>query len=95
MGYHSQPTDRARDELYSHIARCDVLDASMPARLEWLEETIEYLAYRHPYLSPKELDYLTTLGRRFVKPAIPHGSDATHMNRDEWASTEKPALAPA
>lgn len=88
MGYHSQPTDKARDELYSHIIRCDVLEADMPTRMEWLEETMEYLGYRHPYLSPKQLKHLETLGRRFVRPAIPHGADSNHANREEWSELE-------
>ena len=87
MGKHSPtPMDRARDELFSHVIRCDVLDAHMEDRLEWLDETMDFMAQRHPHLTDLQLAQLEVLGRRFIKPAIPHGADATSLNRDEWQS---------
>jgi hypothetical protein len=40
--------DRARDELFSHIQRCGVLEADVDQRGEWFDDTIEYLAERYP-----------------------------------------------
>jgi hypothetical protein len=79
-----RPIDRARDELYKHVIRCEVLKAAMPDRHAWMDETIEYLAERYPKLSDSELVQLDTMGRRFIRPAIPHGAHATAVNRGEW-----------
>jgi hypothetical protein len=76
--------DRARDELFSHVIRCDVLDATMSDRKAWLQETMDYMADRHPHLSELELAQLEVMGSRFIKPSIPHGADATAMNRERW-----------
>jgi hypothetical protein len=78
------PMDRARDELFSHVIRCAVLEASMEHRHEWLDETLEYMAHRHPHLSELQLAQLELIGRRFIKPAIPHGAHANGSNREEW-----------
>ncbi len=78
------PLDRARDELFSHVIRCDVLEASMSDRKDWLDDTMDYMAHRHPHLSDLELAQLELLGGRFIKPAIPHGADANATNREEW-----------
>lgn len=80
--------DRARDEMYSHVIRCDVLKAEMPDRVEWLDETVDYLAHRFPQLDNLQLAHLRQLGGRFIRPAIPHGADTHARNRDEW----QPAL---
>lgn len=76
--------ERARDELFSHVIRCDVLEAHQKDREEWLVETMEFMAYRYPQLEPLQLAQLTTWGERFIKPVIPHGADQNAMNRDEW-----------
>lgn len=70
-----EPTDleRARDELFSHIQRCGVLEAETDQREEWLADTIDYLAERYPELSASDLDELKNIGRRYCSPAIPHG----------------------
>lgn len=66
--------DRARDELFSHIRRCGVLDAEVDQRDEWFDDTIQYLGERYPELSPGELSELRTIGERYCAPAIPHGN---------------------
>lgn len=79
-----EPTDleRARDELFSHIQRCNVLEATPDQKEEWLEDTVEYLTERYPALSRKELAELKTLGERYCRPPIPHGdADA----EDAWS----------
>ena len=65
--------DRARDELFSHINRCAVLQAAEEDQRHWMEETMEYLAERYPDLSDTDLQELYTVGMRFCRPAIPHG----------------------
>lgn len=62
--------DRARDELFSHIHRCGVLQAAETDQDSWMSETIEYLAERYPDLDVSELAELKTIGLRFCKPAI-------------------------
>jgi hypothetical protein len=75
--------DRARDELMSHVVRCNVLDATMADRNAWLDETMEYMGERYPGLSQLELAQLDMLGRQFIQPAIPHGKGNTAENRPE------------
>jgi hypothetical protein len=76
--------DRARDELFSHVIRCDVLDAHMDDRIDWLDETMDFMAHRHPHLTDLQLAQLEVIGRRFIKPAIPHGAHANGTNREDW-----------
>lgn len=79
--YEPTTLDRARDELFSHIQRCGVLQAESEQQTEWLEETLEYLAERYPDLSRDEVVELRTMGERYCSPAIPHGEvDA----REHW-----------
>jgi len=72
---HDKLMDRARDELFSHINRCGVLQASPEDQKTWMEETIDYLAERYPDLSDLHLDQLHNIGLRFCQPAIGHGTD--------------------
>lgn len=65
--------DRARDELFSHINSCKVLEADAEDQEQWMDETIDYLGERYPDLSPLELQALRDVGMRFCRPAIPHG----------------------
>ncbi len=66
--------DRARDELFSHINRCGVLQAAENDQKTWMDETIDYLGERYPDLSQSELQDLHSVGIRFCKPAIRHGA---------------------
>lgn len=74
--------DRARDELFSHINRCGVLQASADDQKVWMQETIDYLAERYPDLGDVDLDALFQVGMRFCRPAIPHGADNTAKSAD-------------
>ena len=65
-----EPMDRARDELFSHIHRCGVLEAHEDDQDSWMTETIEYLAERYPDLGVKELTHLKAVGMQFCKPVI-------------------------
>ncbi len=75
--------DRARDELFSHINRCAVLQAAEEDQQHWMEETMEYLAERYPDLTDTDLQELYTVGMRFCSPAIPHGRPGTQSQDDE------------
>ena len=65
--------DLARDELFSHIQRCGVLDAEATERQEWMSDTVEYLRERYPALSDGEVVELQAIGHRYCQPAIPFG----------------------
>jgi len=66
--------DRARDELFSHINRCGVLQASEDDQRTWMDETIEYLGERYPDLADADLTELYQIGIRFCRPAINYGA---------------------
>ena len=68
--------DLARDELFSHIQRCGVLDAEDTERKEWMSDTVEYLRERYPALSDVEVGELEAIGHRYCQPAIPFGASA-------------------
>ncbi|MBI4520271.1 MAG: hypothetical protein HY701_05510 [Gemmatimonadetes bacterium] len=82
MAKHQKLFERARDELFSHINRCGVLEASEEDQRQWMDETVDFIAERYPDLSPEELTELKTLGLRFCRPAIPHGSESTALSPD-------------
>ncbi len=77
--YEPTAVERARDELFSHIRRCGVLEAESGQREEWLTETIDFLAERYPEMGASELEELRVIGRRYCSPAILHG---THNSRE-------------
>ena len=79
-----EPMDRARDELFSHIHRCGVLQAHEEDQDSWMSETIEYLAERYPDLGVQELTQLKAVGMQFCKPVI------SRLRRDE--RTVQPAV---
>ena len=64
------PMDRARDELFSHIHRCGVLEASEADQTTWMGETVDYLGERYPELALEELALLKNMGLQFCKPVI-------------------------
>ena len=77
---------RARDELFSHINRCGVLQAEEDDQRHWMDETIDYLAERYPDLSDGDLQDLYSVGIRFCQPAIPHGRKRFGFNTKESAA---------
>lgn len=81
--------DRARDELFSHINRCGVLDASDDQQREWMDDTMKFLEERYPQLNNGELKQLEELGMRYCKPVIRHGK--AHTASSEWSETETSA----
>ena len=66
--------ERARDELFSHINRCGVLQAAEEDQRQWMDETVDYLGERFPDLSEGNLRDLHTVGLRFCRPAIRYGT---------------------
>ena len=74
--------DRARDELFSHINRCGVLQATVEDQKIWMDETIDYLAERYPDLGDLELDHLHSVGTRFCAPALDHGVQTSQSAQD-------------
>lgn len=77
----SVPTafEQARDELFSHILRCGVLDATREHQKEWFDDTMLYLADRYEDLPEEKLHQLRVLGERYCRPVVrgaPVGADA-------------------
>lgn len=62
--------DQARNELFSHILRCGVLEADLEQQSEWFDDTMDYLADRYEYLSEEELAELRNLGQQYCRPII-------------------------
>jgi hypothetical protein len=62
--------DQARDELFSHILRCGVLEALPEHQKEWFDDTMLYLAERYDGLPEEELAQLRKLGERYCQPVL-------------------------
>ena len=62
------PLEQARDEMFQQIIQCGVLQASPEHQIEWLDETMQYLAERYHELVPAEMAELRVLGVRFCQP---------------------------
>ena len=84
---------RARDELFSHINRCGVLQAEHDDQQHWMDETIDYLAERYPDLGDGDLKDLYSVGIRFCQPAIPHGRKRFGFDPQEPAPEPTPEAA--
>jgi hypothetical protein len=59
---------QARDELFSHILRCGVIDALPEHQKDWFDDTMGYVADRYEDLTDAELTQLRTLGERYCQP---------------------------
>jgi len=62
--------DQARDELFSHILRCGVLEAEPEHQKDWFDDTIQYLADRYLDLTDEDLGAVRTLGERYCQPVV-------------------------
>ena len=69
--------EQARDELFSHILRCGVLEAAEEHRKEWFDDTMDYLAERYENLTGAELTQLRTLGERYCRPVLARPESVT------------------
>ena len=68
---------QARDELFSHILRCGVIDALPEHQKDWFDDTMGYLTDRYEELTDEDLSQLRVLGERYCQPvrrAEPVGS---------------------
>jgi hypothetical protein len=89
----------ARDELFSHIHRCGVLQADEDQQVEWMDDTVDYLGGRFVDLTEQEMAELKTIGLRFCSPVIKHGAEHTALEDElvgepvegELAGEEVPA----
>jgi len=68
----STPTafEQARDELFSHILRCGVLEATPEHQKEWFDDTMLYLTDRYAELDEPQLTELRLLGERYCRPVV-------------------------
>jgi hypothetical protein len=87
-GGSSRPTvlDEARNELFSHIHRCGVLQATEEQQVEWLTDTIDFLHERYPSLTEADRKNLSDIGLRFCRPVIANhtpAADETSGTADE------------
>src|SRR5438046_10132692 len=64
------PFEQARDELFSHILRCGVLEATPEHQKEWFDATMLYLAERYDALDEQQLAELRVLGERYCRPVV-------------------------
>ena len=62
--------EQARDELFSHILRCGVLEASVEHQKEWFDDTMLYLADRYEDVTEAEVSQLRLLGERYCRPVV-------------------------
>src|SRR5437899_1904212 len=64
------PFEQARDELFSHILRCGVLEAAPEHQKEWFDDTMLYLTDRYDGLDEQQLRELRVLGERYCRPVV-------------------------
>jgi hypothetical protein len=62
--------EQARDELFSHILRCGVLEAALEHQTEWFDDTILYLRDRYADLDDEQVTELRVLGERYCRPVV-------------------------
>ena len=75
--------EQARNELFSHILRCGVLDAAVEHQKEWFDDTMDYLADRYEDLVDEELDQLRALGEHYCRPVINRATQDENENETE------------
>ena len=66
---------QARDEMFSHVLRCGVIDALPEHQKDWFDDTMLYLADRYDGLDERQLAELRVLGERYCRPVV--GRNAT------------------
>ncbi|UCC48677.1 MAG: hypothetical protein JSV41_00425 [Gemmatimonadota bacterium] len=74
--------DKARNELFSQIRHCGVLEATEDQREAWFRQTMEYVAKRYPQVTKEQLARLHEAGLRYCEPVIPHGSANRGQHED-------------
>jgi hypothetical protein len=63
-------SDQARDELFSHILRCGVIEADADQQKAWMDDTMQYIGERYSDLTEEQLTQIRVLGDRFCKPVV-------------------------
>lgn len=71
----TNPFDKARDELLSHILQCGVLQAEPEHQKDWFDDTMEYLAERYATLSKKDLQQIRAVGEQYCRPVRRHSPE--------------------
>lgn len=89
--------DQARDELFSHILRCGVLEAGPEHQKEWIDDTMGYISERYPNLGEEALAKVRTLGERFCQPVVRHPavSEVAEPDAESTESIEEEETADA
>lgn len=75
--------NQARDEMFSHILRCGVLEAAPEHQKDWFDDTMQYLAERYEDLGPDDLAQLRTLGERYCRPVQTRNSETVGAGLSE------------
>ena len=85
------PFEQARDELFSHILRCGVLEASAEHQKEWFDDTMLYLAdrYEAQFTSDDEsvLVQLAQMASIAIENALFAEEREANRIKDEFLST--------
>jgi uncharacterized protein (DUF2235 family) len=68
--------DQARDELFSHILRCGVMEAEVEHQKDWFDDTMQYLTERYPDLAEEDRANLRLLGERYCRPVVQRQTEA-------------------
>lgn len=61
---------QARDEMFSHILRCGVLEADPEHQKEWFDDTMLYLRERYETIDEAGVNQLRLLGERYCQPVV-------------------------
>lgn len=88
-------TDQARDELFSHILRCGVLEAAVEHQKEWMDDTMGYIADRYPELGQADLEEVRVLGERYCQPVVKHTSASEQADAVQEAVEADDSEVPA
>lgn len=83
-----RPFDQARDELFSHILRCGVLEALPEHQKEWFDDTMQYLGERYNELTPEELTQVRVLGERYCQPVMGRTAPAIEAEAEAEAAVD-------
>ena len=60
--------DQARDEMFSHILRCGVIEALPEHQKDWFDDTMQYIVDRYEDLGEESVAQLRQLGERYCQP---------------------------
>lgn len=87
--------DQARDELFSHILRCGVLEAAPEHQKEWMDDTMQYIGDRYADLTDQERTQVRVLGERFCQPVVRRSATVEAEPATEVEAPAEPETADA